>query len=75
MRAIVVAALVIIALLFFGWLQFRTPDGKPTIQVDTDKIKADTATVVDKAKGAVEAIDRRVDIDVDTNADSFENGQ
>lgn len=75
MRVIVVAALVIVALLFFGWLQFRTPDGKPTIQVDTDKIKADTATVVEKAKGAAEAIDRRVDIDVDTNADAVGDNQ
>ncbi|QDS94475.1 hypothetical protein FF011L_32540 [Roseimaritima multifibrata] len=67
MRAIIVVAIVVLVLALVGWIQFSSPDGNPTIQIDTEKVKEDTSTLVEKAKGAAEEVDRRVDVDVDTS--------
>lgn len=67
MRAIIVVAIVVLVLALVGWIQFSSPDGNPTIQIDTEKVKEDTSTLVEKAKGAAEEVDRRVDVNVDTS--------
>lgn len=69
MRALIVIIALVLVLLLIGWLRLGAPDGDPTIQVDTDKVKQDTSAVVESAKDAIDEVDRRVDVDVDVGAD------
>ena len=68
MRALLIAALIVVVLLFVGWIRFSSPDGNPTIQIDTEKVKQDTSALVEKAKDAADEVDRRVDVNIDTSA-------
>ncbi len=65
MRAVIVVVLLAFVLGLIGWLRFSSPDGNPTIQVDTDKVKHDTEQIVEKSKQAIEAATDRVDATVD----------
>ena len=47
MRAVIVMLLLILGL--FGWVQFHSSDGDPTIRVDIDKVKQDTNQIVEKS--------------------------
>lgn len=64
MRAIIIAAFLILILVAVGWLRFFSPEGNPTVQVDTEKVKEDTSAFVEESKRvageAAEAIDTRV---------------
>jgi hypothetical protein len=45
----------IVALLFgLGWLSFASHDGKASVTVDTNRVKDDTSTAVEKGKEIVE---------------------
>ncbi len=63
MRAMIIVAFLILILVAIGWLRFFSPDGDPTVQVDTDKVQEDTSAFVEESKrivgDAAEAIDRR----------------
>ena len=67
MKGLVITVAIVLLLLLIGWLQFSTPDGDPTIRIDTDKVEQDTSAVVDKAKEAAREVDRRVDVKIDTS--------
>lgn len=63
MRTILIIILVAVVLGLVGWLSFSNPDGNPTLRVNTDKIKQDTSTVIEKTKDlANDSIDQ-VDFD------------
>lgn len=64
MRALIAIVVIVLVLLLIGWLRFSTPDGDPTIQMDTDKMKQDTSAIVDETKDAAEEISESVDEDV-----------
>ncbi len=65
MRALMIVAIVILILVAVGWLRFFSPDGNPTVQIDTDRVQQDTAEFVEESKramdGAADAIERRRD--------------
>jgi len=67
MRAVIIVAFLILILVAVGWLRFFSPDGDPTVQVDTDKVQEDTSAFVEESKrivgDAAEAIDRRRESD------------
>lgn len=61
MRALLVIAVIVLILGLIGWLQFGSPDGDPTIRIDTDRIKHDTSEIVEKTKDVVDGIAEQVD--------------
>lgn len=68
MRALIVILLLVVVLGLVGWVQFSSPDGDPTIRVDTDKVKRDTAEVVDKSKQVFDDVTQEVDEAMEPNA-------
>jgi predicted negative regulator of RcsB-dependent stress response len=50
MRALIVIVVLAVVLGYVGWVQFSSPDGDPTIRVDTEKVKQDTSAMVEKSK-------------------------
>lgn len=72
MRAIIVIVVIVFILGLVGWVQFSSPDGDPTIRVDTDKMKQDTSAIVEKtkevARDAANSIDSAVE-DTDAGVD------
>jgi len=54
MRALIIIILLLLVLGFVGWLQFSNPDGDPTIRVNTEKVKQDTTTIIEKSKNALD---------------------
>lgn len=60
MRALLVAVVVVIVLALLGWLRFGTPDGNPTLQIDTEEIREDSGEIVEQGKAAVENIHAEV---------------
>ncbi len=54
MRAIVVVVVLLFILVLVGWLRLSSQDGNPSIQLETDKVKEDTATIVEKSKQAID---------------------
>lgn len=65
MRALIVIAVIVLILGLVGWLQFSSPDGDPTIRVDTDRIKQDTSEIVEKTKDAVDRTVEKIDASID----------
>jgi hypothetical protein len=65
MRAVIVIVVIVLVLGLVGWLQFSSPNGGPTIRVDTDKIKQDTSQIVEKAKDVVEETAENLDTSID----------
>lgn len=61
MRAIIVIAVIVLVLGLVGWLRFSSPDGDPTIRVDTEKVRQDTSAIVEKSKEAVDGAARSID--------------
>ncbi len=68
MRAIIAIAIVLLILGFIGWIQFSSPDGDPTIRVDSDKVKQDTSAFVEKSKRAVDNAAEKIDASIDRTA-------
>ena len=67
MRTILIIGLLLFAFGWFGWLQFSSSDGDPTIRVDSEKVKQDTAVIIEKSKdafnGAANEIDDNVNLE------------
>ena len=65
MRAILVIVVLVLVLAGVGWLSFSSPDGDPTIRINSEKVKSDSAVIVEKSKeafsNAAERIDERVE--------------
>ena len=53
MRALLVIVVLVVVLALVGWISLSTPDGDPTLRVNSDKVKEDTAVIVDKTKQAI----------------------
>ena len=54
MRALLIIVVLVVVLALVGWIRFSSPEGDPTIRVDSDKVKADTAVIVEKTKQAID---------------------
>lgn len=67
MRALIAIVLLMLVLGLIGWLRFSSPDGNPTIQVDTEKVKQDTAEIVEKSKQAVDTAAKKIDANIDSD--------
>lgn len=65
MRALLIFALLVAAMVLIGWIRFSSPAGNPTIEVDKAKIQGDTQDMVDSVKHAAERVDEQVDRPVD----------
>lgn len=50
MRVLIAVVVIIAVLAFVGWIKFSSPDGDPTLRIDTNKVKQDTSAIVDKSK-------------------------
>ncbi len=70
MRVVIVVLVLVLILGLVGWLRFSSPNGDPTIRVDTEKVKQDTSEMVEKSKqafdGAAENINENADRDTVT---------
>ena len=56
MRAILLIVVILVVLALVGWVSFSTPDGDPTLRIDADKVKQDTAVIVEKSKQALDNV-------------------
>lgn len=65
MRAIIGVAVLLLVLAWGGWVQFSSPDGDPTMRVDADKARQDTAVMVEKSKRALDETAAKVDARLD----------
>ncbi|MDV6034857.1 MAG: hypothetical protein F9B45_33155 [Phycisphaera sp. RhM] len=66
MRAIVGIAILLLVLAWVGWVQFSSPEGDPTMRVDTDRVRQDTAVIVEKSKQVIDETAEKVDASLDT---------
>jgi hypothetical protein len=77
MRALLIAIVIIVLMVFFGWLTFSSMGGKPTVSLNTEQVREDTAEAADATKRTAdkaavktrEAVDelRHTDVDVDVH--------
>ena len=65
MRAVVAIVLLLLVLGFVGWVQFSSPNGDPTIRVDTEKIKQDTSEIIEKTKETVDGAAEKIHASID----------
>lgn len=68
MRALIVIAVLVALLVWAGWLQFSSPNGDPTLRVDTDKVRHDTSNMVEKSKEAVDSAAQKIDASIDRDS-------
>lgn len=64
MRTLIAVTVIVLILVFVGWLKFGSQDGNPGVSVDTGKVRRDTEAVVESVEGAAQEIDDRVDIEI-----------
>jgi len=60
MRALLVIVVVVLALVLIGWLQLSSPDGDPSIRLDTEQVEKDTESMVDASKEIAEEAESTV---------------
>lgn len=65
MRAVVIIAVLLVVFGLVGWVQFSTPDGDPTMRVDSDKVRQDTSVIVEKSKQAIDSAAEKIDASID----------
>ncbi len=65
MRVLLVIVALVLVMLVIGWLRFSSPEGNPTIQIDGDKVKQDTSSLVDSTKSAVNQAADSIDNSID----------
>ncbi|MCC7335044.1 MAG: hypothetical protein IT422_08105 [Pirellulaceae bacterium] len=66
MRALIVIVILLLILAAVGWLKFSSPNGDPTLRVDTEKVRQDTSTIVEKSKQAVDHAAEKIDASIDS---------
>lgn len=69
MRAVIIVLVIVLILAAVGWLQFSSPNGDPTLRVDTDKVKQDTTGIVEQSKQAIDRTAEAVDASIDREPD------
>lgn len=84
MKAVAIVLVVVLLMVFFGWLTFRSDGGNPSVSLNTDQVREDAgeaAEVTREAAGTAavktrEAVDelRRTDVNVDVNVDRKQDG-
>ncbi|KAA5545866.1 DUF3810 domain-containing protein [Roseiconus nitratireducens] len=72
MRGLIITVLIVALLFFAGWLQYSTTDGDPTIRVDTEEVKEDTAKMVEKANQLAGKVGESIDAKPNEEEDSAE---
>ena len=65
MRAILVIVVIVLVLAWVGWVNLSTPDGNPTLQINSDKVKADSAAIVEKSKQAIDNAANKIEENVE----------
>ncbi|WP_283434617.1 hypothetical protein [Neorhodopirellula lusitana] len=65
MRVLIVVVVILVILGLVGWLRFSSPDGNPTIRVDTQKVKQDTSELMENSKQAVDIAAEKIDQSID----------
>jgi hypothetical protein len=66
MRVLIVVAVLLLICGLVGWVQYSSSDGNPTIHVDTEKVKQDTASIIEKSKQAIDgATEKKMEHNID----------
>ncbi|TWU25420.1 hypothetical protein Pla52o_17210 [Novipirellula galeiformis] len=65
MRALIVVVVLLVILGLVGWVRYSSPNGDPTLRVDTEKVKEDTSAIVEKSKQAVDDAARKIDASIE----------
>ena len=60
MRVILLIVVLLLIGAGVGWLSFSSPDGDPTLRVNSEKVKQDTAVIVEKSKQALDNLNNKV---------------
>lgn len=60
MRTVIVIVVIVVALAAIGWLSFGTPQGEPTIQIETEEVEQDTEDMARAGSRAVEEVGDRL---------------
>jgi hypothetical protein len=50
MKKLVVLLLIVLGLTAIGWLTFNMNDRNPSVEIDTDKVRSDTESILDEGK-------------------------
>lgn len=64
MRALLIAVAVLVLLFVAGWLTFSGGDEDASLNVETERIREDTAEMVEGGRQALEDLDEKVDIEI-----------
>jgi hypothetical protein len=73
MRALLVIVAVVLVLVLIGWISFNNAGDRASVNIETDKIKQDTETVIDagedlidrdRDEAAVDPADQQVDEEI-----------
>jgi hypothetical protein len=86
MKALLIAVVVVSLLVLFGWLTFTSVGGKPSVTLNTEQVREDTAEAAEATKAAadktakksreiadeVRRTDVNVDVDVDRKSEATE---
>ncbi|OYP36392.1 hypothetical protein [Rhodopirellula sp. MGV] len=67
MRGLLIAAVVVAALFLVGWLKYDNTGGDPTVRMDSQSVQEDTSEMVRATRDAADEIDRRIDVDINTD--------
>ena len=66
MRFILTLILLLIVLAVFGWISFSSPDGNPTLRVNTERVKEDTSRIIDRSRDAIDDLQQPPQTEQDT---------
>jgi hypothetical protein len=85
MKAVAIILVVVVLMVFFGWLTFTSIGGNPSVTLNTEQVREDTGEAAEATKQAAgtaavktrEAVDeiRRTDVDVDVDVDRNQDGE
>jgi len=85
MKALAIILVLVVLMVFFGWLTFTSIGGNPTVSLNTEQVRQDTEQAADATRRAAdtaagktrEAVDelRRTDVNVDVDVDRKQDGE
>ncbi len=65
MRTFLVIVVILLLMIFGGWIVFRSSDGSAGVELRTDKIERDTSEAVEKSREWVDHAANEVDRSID----------
>lgn len=84
MKALAIIMVIVVLMVFFGWLTFRSDGGNASVSLNTEQVRQDAGEAADATKRAAdtaagktrEAVDeiRRTDVNVDVDVDRKQDG-